>query len=77
MFQLLRSQGADALAAACSLACESKAYGLEYLEDLLGVPAPRPQVTEPLKLPGIPLQSEIDRGLAAYEAYAVGVNAYV
>lgn len=77
MFQLLRSQGADALAAACTLAAESRAYGLEYLEDLLGVPAPRPQVTEPLNLPGIPPQSEIDRGLAAYEVYAVGVDAYV
>lgn len=77
MFQLLRGHGAEGLAAACILASELKAYGVDYLREILGAPAPRPQVTEALELPGLPSQAEIDRGLATYEAYAVVAGAHV
>lgn len=70
MFELLRQHGADAVAAACTLAAEEKAYGVEYLESILQVPKPRPQ-GRGLSVPGVPAQGEVDRALAVYEAYAV------
>lgn len=72
MFQLLRLHGAPALAAACALAAEEKAYGVDYLEHLLQTPTPRPPVSEPLRLSGVPTQGDVDRGLAVYELFAVG-----
>lgn len=77
LFQLLREQGPDALAAACTLAGELKAFGVEYLEQILGLPAPPLRVRETLELPGLPSQAETDRGLATYEAYAVVAGEHV
>ena len=75
MFQLLRLHGQDALAAACVLAAEEKAFGVDYLDELLGVPLPRPQITEPFSIPGVPTQDAVERGLSSYESYVVGVSA--
>lgn len=70
MFQLMRMHGLEAVAAACTLAAEEKAYGVEYLESLLQKPSPRPR-GKMLSVPGVPTQSEVERALGVYEAYAV------
>jgi len=70
MFELVRMHGLEAVAAACTLAAEEKAYGVEYLENLLQAPASRPR-GRLLCVPGVPTQSEVERALGVYEAYAV------
>jgi len=71
MFELLRAHGTESVAAACALATEEKAYGVEYVEGLL-LPLVRPPVLHGLDLPGVPPQEMVDRDLSIYEAYAVG-----
>jgi hypothetical protein len=72
MFDLLRIHGTDSVAAACSLASEQSAYGVEYLEGLLMPAVVRPQPASTLTLPGVPEQSMVDRDLSTYEDYALG-----
>jgi transposase len=71
MFGLLRAHGTGSVAAACALAAEEKAYGVEYLEGLLLTPV-RPASIPSLDVPGAPTQAMVDRDLGVYEAYAVG-----
>lgn len=71
MFELLRIHGTASVAAACSLAAEESAYGVEYLEGLL-LPAVRGTVVPALDIPGVPSQAAVDRDLSVYEAYALG-----
>lgn len=71
MYDLVREHGEDSFAAACALAAEEKAFGVEYLEVILRAPA----ATAPgkvLKVPGVPHQADVDRSLAAYEQFVWG-----
>jgi len=70
MFDLLRLHGLEAVAAACTLAADEKAYGVDYVESLLEPPTSRP-VGRKLEVPGVPTQSDVERAMAVYEAYAV------
>lgn len=58
------------MAAACTLAADEKAYGVDYVEFLLEPPTSRP-VGRKLEVPGVPTQSDVERAMAVYEAYAV------
>jgi hypothetical protein len=50
-------------------AAEAGAYGAEYLAALLAPTAAALSPAEPLSLPGVPRQEEVDRLLSSYEAW--------
>ena len=52
-----------------ALSGDAGAYGADALALLLGSPSGRSARVSELALPGVPTQSEIDRQLAAYEAW--------
>lgn len=71
MYQLWCQHGTEELGVACALASEHGAYGSDYLVCLLRRPNQSLQA-EDLPLEGVPVQHEVDRNMAYYEAFAMG-----
>ncbi len=69
VWTLYERHGAEQLLAAMALSGDAGAYGADALALLLSSPSGRSARVSELALPGVPTQSEIDRQLAAYEAW--------
>ncbi len=69
VWSLYERHGAADLLAAMALANDAGAYGADALALLLDSPLGRSAPAPPLELPGVPTQNEVDRQLAAYEAW--------
>ncbi len=69
VWALYERHGAEEVQAAMALSGDAGAYGADSLALLLGSPPGHSVRVSELALPGVPAQSEIDRQLAAYEAW--------
>ena len=69
VWSLYERHGPADLLAAMALANDAGAYGADALALLLDSPLGRSAPAPPLELPGVPTQNEVDRQLAAYEAW--------
>ncbi len=68
-WSLYERHGAAELLAVMALSDDAGAYGADALALLLGSPSECSTGLSSLELPGVPTQGEIDRQLAAYEAW--------
>jgi hypothetical protein len=69
VYRLYERYGADDLRAAMALADEAGAYSADALALLLASPRSSPTPAPVLRLPGVPIQAEVDRLLSVYETW--------
>jgi hypothetical protein len=69
VYALAEQAGAEALRATMARADDAGAYSAEALAVLLATPPPLTVPAPPLRLVGVPPQSEVDRALRVYEAW--------
>jgi transposase len=69
VYALFEQHGATALLTAMAQAEATGAYQAEALAGLLATSPPHPLPIPPLRLVGVPAQSEIDRALSVYETW--------